>query len=156
MSQYPPIVPYLTVSDAAGAIAFYKKAFAAEVPEVHNAPGSTKIMHARVFLNGGLFMLADDFSADFGTPCVTPESLGGCPITLHLQVQDADSFWNRAVAAGATVIMPLADQFWGDRYGQLQDPFGHRWSIGQTLTTMSAAEVQQAAKEAFPATGEVQ
>ncbi len=148
---YPPIIPYLSVSDAAGAIEFYKKAFAAEVPEVHHAPGSPKIMHARVLVNGGLFMLSDDFSAEFGTPCETPKALGGCPVTLHLQMDHVDDFWKRAVAAGALVMMPLADQFWGDRYGQLQDPYGHKWSLGQTIKTMSASEMEEAAKVAFPA-----
>ena len=70
-------------------------------------------------------------------------------MTFHLQVEDADAVWEKAVAAGATVIMPLADQFWGDRYGQLRDPFGHKWSIGQTKSTPSEAEVEEAAKKSF-------
>jgi PhnB protein len=79
----------------------------------------------------------------------TPEALGGSPVTFHLQVENADAAWSKALAAGAQVKMPLADQFWGDRYGQLRDPFGHYWSIGQSISKPSAAEIEQAAKAVF-------
>jgi PhnB protein len=149
MSALPPLLPYLTVSDGAAAIAFYKKAFGAVEHEVHLAPGSTKIMNAHLSINGGVFMLSDDFSAQFGGTSSTPEALGGSPVTLHLQVGDVDAAWAKAVAAGATVTMPLADQFWGDRYGQLKDPFGHKWSMAQTKTTLSKSEIEEAAKASF-------
>src|ERR1700722_2440766 len=114
-----PMLPYLTVSDGAAAIEFYKRAFGAVERDVHLAPGSTKIMNACLSINGGVFMLSDDFSAEFGGTSSTPEALGGSPVTVHLQVEDVDQAWARAVDAGAIVKMPLADQFWGDRYGQL-------------------------------------
>lgn len=145
----PPLLPYLTVSDGSAAIAFYKKAFGAVEHEVHLAPESTKIMNACLSINGGVFMLSDDFSAQFGGSSSTPEALGGSPVTLHLQVQDVDAAWAKAVAAGATVTMPLADQFWGDRYGQLKDPFGHKWSMGQKKASLTRTEVEEAAKAAF-------
>jgi PhnB protein len=75
--------------------------------------------------------------------------LGGSPVTLHLQVEDVDAAWAKAVGAGATVTLPLADQFWGDRYGQLKDPFGHKWSMAQTKTSLSKSEIEEAAKTSF-------
>jgi PhnB protein len=143
------MLPYLTVSDGAAAIAFYKKAFGAVEHEVHHAPESTKIMNACLSINGGFFMLSDDFSAQFGGPSSTPEALGGSPVTLHLQVEDVDASWAKAVGAGATVTMPLADQFWGDRYGQLKDPFGHKWSMAQNKVSLSKSEIEEAAKTSF-------
>jgi PhnB protein len=121
----------MTIRDgkAADAIEFYKRAFGAEEMTRAPAEGSTKLMHAHLRINGDSIMLADDF----------PEWKGGVEagaptgITLHLQVDDADRWWNRAVEAGATVTMPLADQFWGDRYGSLKDPYGHSWSIGSPV-----------------------
>ena len=139
MSALPPLLPYLTVSDGAAAIEFYKKAFGAVEHELHHAPGSTKIMNACSSINGGVFMLSDDFSVQFGGASSTPEALGGSPVTLHLQVEDVDAAWAKAVAAGAIVTMPLADQFWGDRYGQLKDPFGHKWSMAQKKASLTAS-----------------
>jgi PhnB protein len=149
MPTLPPMIPYLTVSNGAGAIEFYKKAFGAVVQELHDAPGTTKVMNACLNINGGVFMLSDDFSAEFGGTSSTPEALGGSPVTLHLQVPDVDVAWERAVSAGAVVTMPLADQFWGDRYGQLKDPFGHKWSMAQNKVSLTKAEIEEAAKTSF-------
>ena len=149
MSVLPPMLPYLTVSDGAAAIGFCKKAFGAVENEVHLAPGTTKIMNACLSINGGVFMLSDDFSAQFGGTPSTPEALGGSPVTLHLQVEDVDGAWAKALAAGAIVTMPLADQFWGDRYGQLKDPFGHKWSMAQKKESLTRAEIDEAAKTSF-------
>jgi PhnB protein len=142
----------LTVSDAAAAIEFYKQGFGAvQEGEVHYAPGGQKIMHAQLVINGSVVMLADDFAEAMGRPPMTPQALGGSPVTLALDLKDVQPFWDRAVEAGATVTMPLADQFWGARYGQIVDPFGHKWSMSQTLRTPSEEEIREAAKEAFPA-----
>lgn len=150
----PPITPYLTVSNAAAAVEFYKTALGAIVDgEAHIMPGTDKIMHVRLLINGSLIMLADDFSGKMGSPSMTPESLGGSPIVLALNLEDVQSFWDKAVAGGVTVTMPLADMFWGDRYGQFTDPFGHRWSASQTLAVMSDAEMQSAAEEAAATKG---
>ena len=151
MSDRPSFAPYLVVSNAAAAIDFYKDAFGAEELARHQAPGTDKIMHAHLVVNGGHIMLSDDFSSMHGGKSETPEALGGSPVTFNLQVADADAAWDKALAAGARVSMPLADQFWGDRYGQLHDPFGHKWSICQTLRTPSPEELEETAKAAMPA-----
>ena len=154
MAPVPPITPYLTVADAAGAVEFYKKALGATVDgEAHRMPGSDKIMHVRLIIAGGLIMLADDFSDSMGGPCMTPPKLGGSPVVLALQVEDARMFWDKAVAGGATVTMPLADMFWGDRYGQFTDPYGHRWSVSQTLKVMSDEEMRGSAQAALEEKG---
>ncbi len=108
------------------AIGFYEKAFGAREEMRHLADDGKRLMHAHLTINGGSLMLNDDFpeyrdGGDAGPPAGT---------TLHLQVPDADAAWDKAVAAGATIKFPLANQFWGDRYGQLEDPFGFTWSIG--------------------------
>ncbi len=122
------ITPFLTIADgrAREAVDFYAKAFGAEVTETHPTPDGSKLMQAGLFLNGGFVMLSDDFPEFRGGQAAPPPAA----VIMHLQVADADRTWERALAAGATVAMPLGDQFWGDRYGQLTDPFGHRWSIG--------------------------
>jgi PhnB protein len=125
------LAPYLTIKGgrAAEAIDFYKRAFGAEEVSRHQGEGTTKLMHASLKINGSFLLLSDDF----------PEYMGGKEsaepggVTLHLQVDDADRWWKRATDAGARVQMELDDQFWGDRYGQLRDPFGHAWSIGSPV-----------------------
>ena len=149
MTIRPQLTPYLVVSDAAAAIDFYKAAFGATEIARHLAPNTSKIMHATLSINGGTLMLNDDFSAEMGGKPETPEALGGCPVVLHLQVTDADAQWKKALAAGAQVFFPLKDQFWGDRYGVVRDPFGYKWSIGQAIRKLSESELEEAAKEAF-------
>jgi PhnB protein len=152
--KIPPITPYLVVSNAAEAIEFYKKAFGAtQDGESHLMPGTDKIMHARLLINGSLIMLCDDMGPMMGRPASTPDALGGSPITLALQLEDVQSFWDTAVAGGATVTMPLADMFWGDRYGQVTDPYGHKWSMSQTLKVMTDEEMQTAAESAMEKKG---
>lgn len=151
MNNQPAFAPYLVVSNAAAAIDFYKKAFGAVELVRHPAPGTDKLMHAHLVIHGGHVMLSDDFSSQMGGKSETPESLGGSPVTFHLHVENADSTWEQAVSAGAQITMPLEDQFWGDRYGQLRDPFGHKWSIGQTKSTSSQQEIEEGAKAAFSA-----
>lgn len=121
----PGVYPYLTVKGGAEAVAFYEKAFGAKELFRNLGQDGVRIMHSRLEINGDIVMLSDDFS-EAGAP--TPAA-----VTLHLQVDDARAWFDRAVAAGASVRMPLDDMFWGDRYGQLTDPFGHSWSIGQTI-----------------------
>jgi PhnB protein len=151
MENRPTFAPYLVVSNAAAAIDFYKNAFGAVELVRHPAPGTDKLMHAHLVVHGGHLMLSDDFSAQMGGKSETPEALGGSPVTFHLHTDNADDVWAQALAAGAEVTMPLADQFWGDRYGQLRDPFGHKWSIGQTLKSPSQQELEEGAKAAFTA-----
>jgi PhnB protein len=122
------VAAHLTIRDGRGdeAVRFYQDAFGAKEEMRHLADDGKRLMHSHLSMNGGSLMLNDDFP-EFrgGTPAPAP---GG--LTLHLQVPDADAIWDRAVAAGATVRMPLEDQIWGYRYGQLEDPFGFSWSIG--------------------------
>ena len=121
------IAPHLTIREgkASEAIDFYKAAFGAE--EIRRAPAEDgkRLMHAHLVINGGHVLLNDDFPEFTGSPTNLPAA-----VTLHLQVDDADTWWNRALEAGATVRFPLDNQFWGDRYGQVTDPYGHTWSIG--------------------------
>jgi len=120
------VTAHLTIRDnrAAEAVDFYTRAFGAEEQMRHMADDGQRVMHSHLSLNGGSLMLNDDFP-EYGGAATAPGS-----VTLHLQVTDADAAWNQALDAGATEKMPLADQFWGDRYGQLADPFGFTWSIG--------------------------
>lgn len=139
----PLVAPHLCVDDGAAAIDFYVKAFGAT--ELGRMPGPDgKLMHGAVQINGSLVMLNDDFpECNDGKPS-TPTALGGSPVTIHLQVTDVDAKFQQAVDAGATVVMPVEEQFWGDRYGVLRDPFGHLWSMGQPVREVSQEEMQAA------------
>lgn len=127
--QYPSIIPYLTLSDATAALDWYKKVFAAEVPELHHAQDGKRIMHATVLMAGGVVMICDEFPEFNGGKKQNPAVLGGSGVTVQVLLPNVDEVWEKAVAAGAKVEMPLADQFWGDRYGVIADPFGHRWAL---------------------------
>ena len=119
------VTPHLVCAGAAKAIDFYKQSFGAH--ETARMPGPDgKLMHAAVRIGDSTVMLADEMP-EWGS--LGPKSLKGSPVTIHLYVDDVDSFVARAVKAGAKVTMPVADQFWGDRYGKLEDPFGHQWSV---------------------------
>ena len=134
------VTPHLVCAGAAEAIEFYKKAFHAV--EEGRLPGPDgRIMHAMIRIEGSAVMLVDEMP-EWGA--LGPRSLNGSPVTIHLYVEDVDAFVERAVAAGAKITMPVADQFWGDRYGQLEDPFGHRWSVGTHQRDVSVEEMQQA------------
>ena len=143
------ISPYLVVSDGSAAIDFYKAAFGAVEQSRHQAPNSSKLMHAMLEVHGSVLSLADDFPEFMGGKSRTPQALGGTPVTIHIQVEDADAVWAQATAAGATAIFPLKEQFWGEKYGKLVDPFGHEWSIGQMIRTVTEEETVEAAKEYF-------
>lgn len=124
------VIPHLTIRDnrASEAIDFYTRAFGAVESGRHLAEDGKRLLHAHLEVNGGALMLNDDF------PEMTGEaSLPASGVTLHLDVPDADAAWERALAAGASVRFPLDNQFWGQRYGQVTDPFGHVWSIGGPL-----------------------
>ncbi|HYG86364.1 MAG TPA: VOC family protein [Azospirillum sp.] len=137
--------PHLVVDGAAKAIDFYKEAFGAE--EMIRLPGKDgKLLHAAVSINGAVVMLVDEMH-DCGM--LGPKSLKGTPVTLTLDVEDVDHFVERAVKAGATLTMPVADMFWGDRYGVIEDPFGHRWAILTHQRDMTEAELKEAAKQAM-------
>ncbi|HYD27735.1 VOC family protein [Brevundimonas sp.] len=124
------VAPHLTIPSRGGqaAIEFYQRAFGAEVLRTMPAEDGERLMHAHLRINGGSVMMHDEFPEMNGEQDIVPKG-----VVLHLQVDDADEWWNRAILAGGVPVYPLADQFWGDRYGQLKDPFGHSWSIGSPI-----------------------
>lgn len=139
----PSLAPHLVVDNAAAAIDFYVKAF--DAVEHGRVPGPDgKLVHASLSINGFPVMLNDDFPEMSGGKSMTPTSLSGTPVTIHLTVTDVDAKFQKAVDAGATVVAPLEDAFWGDRYGVLRDPFGHLWSMGQPVREVSMEEIEQA------------
>jgi PhnB protein len=142
----PSVSPHLVVDDAAAAIDFYVKAF--DAVEYGRIPGPDgKLIHAALNINGSMVMLNDDFPEMSGGKSMTPTSLGGTPVTIHLTVTDVDTKFQKAVDAGATVVAELEDQFWGDRYGVVRDPFGHQWSLGQPVREVSMEEIEEAMKQ---------
>jgi uncharacterized glyoxalase superfamily protein PhnB len=143
------ITPHLTVRDANRAIEFYKKAFGAEVLHVMPAPGG-KVMHAAIKIGDSIVMLADEFP-EYGGASASPggDSTSCSGDVLHIYLENVDAAFERAVSAGATVKMPVMDMFWGDRYGQLLDPFGHRWSLATHTRDMSPEEMKKEQEKAF-------
>lgn len=147
MSQVKPIpegmhtvTPHLVCADATKAIAFYQQAFNAT--EMMRIPGpGGKLIHACVRIGDSLVMLVDE-NPQWG--CLGPLALKGSPITIHLQVEDVDAVFDQAVKTGAKITMPVADMFWGDRYGRVEDPFGHHWAIATHIRDVSPEEIRQA------------
>lgn len=144
---YHTLTPHITVRDAKNAIEFYKKALNAQVQHVANSPDG-RVMHATLKIGDSILMLNDEFPDWGGQPAPRGESSG---TTIHIYVDNVDSLFNQAVAAGATVKMPLMDQFWGDRYGTVLDPYGFRWSLATHVKDMSPEEMQRAQDEAMKA-----
>jgi PhnB protein len=139
------VTPHLTVNDAAKALDFYSRAFGAK--EQVRMPGPDgHIIHAQTMIGDSPILLAEEMPGMGGKG---PLAIGGTPVTLHIYTDDADALFARAVAAGATVRMPMEDMFWGDRYGQVVDPFGHVWAIGQHKKDMTPDEMKKAMAEAF-------
>jgi PhnB protein len=142
----PSLSPHLCVDGAAAAIDFYVKAF--DAVELGRVPGPDgKLMHAALQINGSTVLLNDDFPEYNEGKSSTPTALGGTPVTIHLTVADVDAKFQQALDAGATVVAPLEDQFWGDRYGIVRDPFGHQWSLGQPVREVSMEEIAEATKQ---------
>jgi PhnB protein len=141
---YHSLTPYLIVTDGAQAIEFYKKAFGATEVMRFPAPGG-KIGHAELRIGDSLVMLADEHP-DMG--CRGPEAYGGTPVSLHLYVEDVDRVFGQALAAGAKQQRPVKDQFYGDRSGTLQDPFGHVWTVSTHKEDLSPEEMQKRAAAA--------
>jgi PhnB protein len=125
-SGFHTLTPHLIVKGATKAIEFYKTAFGAEEIGRLSGPDGKSIMHANLKIGDSHLFLVDEFPQ---MDCRGPQSIGGTPVTIHMYVEDVDAAFGKAVAAGAQVKMPVADMFWGDRYGVLTDPFGHSWSM---------------------------
>jgi PhnB protein len=140
---YHSVTPYLTVNDAARAIDFYKRAFGAQEVMRMDGPNG-KIGHAEIKIGDSRIMLGDEMPGG----ARSPQSLGGTTFGIMLYVENADTVFNQAVSAGAQVEAPLADMFWGDRYGKLKDPFGHSWSVATHKEDVAPEEMSKRMKEA--------
>jgi PhnB protein len=138
---YHSVTPYLILSDASGAIAFYKAALgASEVMRMDDPSG--KIHHAEIKIGDSPIMLADEHP---DIQALSPKTIGGSPVSIHLYVEDVDAAVERAVAAGAKLIRPVADQFYGDRVGGIEDPFGYRWFIATRREDLTMDEIRRRA-----------
>jgi len=143
------VTPHIVVKGAKAAMDFYKKAFGAEEVMCIPAPDGS-VMHAEIQLGNSRVMIAEE-NPQMG--CQSPKSLGGSPITVHLYVNDVDSVVNQAVKAGATPVMPITDMFWGDRYGMVTDPFGHKWSVATHTEDLTPEQIGERMAKAFAGGG---
>lgn len=150
-SGFRTVTPYLAVASGSVALDFYKKAFGAK-ELVRTLSPDGKLVHGRVRMGDSIVMLSDVFP---GSRVSAPSQLGTSTVTIHSYARDVDAFWERAVRAGATPTMPLDDQFWGERYGQLEDPFGHHWSVSMpiSMTPAQMKHKRDAAMASFAAAG---
>ena len=154
MSESPKTIPegyhsintYLVVKNADRAIEFYKKALGAEERFRLHGPDGKTIMHADLKIGDSVFMLTEESKE---MKALSPESIGGSPVTMYVYVKDVDSIFNQAVSEGATVLKPVSDQFYGDRSGYLRDPFGHLWSIATHKKDLSPDELRKAGEAFF-------
>lgn len=140
---FSSVTPHLVIKDCAKAINFYKKALGAQEIYQSKMPDG-KVMHAMIQIGNSIIMMADEFPA---MGAVGPNTLGGTSTTLHIYTEDADELFNQAIKAGATPVMPIADMFWGDRYGQIKDPYGHSWAIATHTRDVTPEEMEKAMKE---------
>lgn len=143
------VTPYLSLDRAAEALEWYRRAFGAKILDKEEVPGG-KIMHARIRIGDSIIMMSDVFP---GAPTQAPSVLGNTTATMHVYSKNVDKLWQQAVDAGAKVAMPLDNQFWGERYGQLKDPFGHNWSLSQVIL-MSAKEKKEKQEAAMAMFGQ--
>jgi PhnB protein len=139
------VAPYLAIKNAGGALEFYKNAFGAIETYKLVVPDG-RVGHAEIRLGDSLIMLSDEFP-EFGGKA--PKALGGSPVSIHLYVDDVDAFFERALAAGARELKPVADQFYGDRSGQLEDPFGHLWWVATHKEDVPPEEMQKRVRALF-------
>lgn len=149
MNREDQFIPHLIVSNGPAAVEFYKAAFGGEAGHQMMAPDGKRLMHGELSLDGHKIFVSDEFAAHEGGTIKSPQTLGGASARVTLLVDDADEVVARAVAAGAQVLMPVQDMFWGGRYGKITDPFGHEWGINQQLREQSPEETESQANEFF-------
>jgi len=149
MPKQDQFIPHLIVSNGLAALEFYETAFGAAKGHSMMAPDGKRVMHGELTLDGQKFFVSDEFSESEGGSCKSPHTLGGTSVRITLLVDNADQTVDRSVAAGARVLMPVADMFWGARYGKIVDPFGHEWGINQQVQEQSDEETDAQAKEFF-------
>lgn len=147
------LIPHLVCDPCSDAIEFYKKAFGAEELNRVEQPGSGKIMHAALRIDGRALYLCDDFPEFCDGMARSPKALGGSAVTVHRYVPDCDAAIKQAQQAGATVMMPPEDMFWGDRYGVVVDPFGHSWSLATHIREVSEEEMAEVMAQMAPGQG---
>jgi PhnB protein len=143
--DYHSITPVLIVKNGDEAIEFYKKGFGVQERGRMKGPDGS-VAHAELKLGDSVFMLSDEYPE---MDCHSPKTIGGSPVSMYVYVDDVDSFFDKAISAGAKVLDPIKDQFWGDRHGRLEDPFGHLWSIATHKKDLSEDEMKKAAEAAF-------
>jgi PhnB protein len=149
MHREDQFIPQLIVRGGTAALEFYKKAFGAEEVDRMMTPDGTKLIHGELLLDGHKFFVSDEFDASEGGSCKSPHTLGGTGVRITILVDDAKQTVERAAAEGARVIRPVEEMFWGARYGQIVDPFGHEWGINQQVKQQSPQETQAAADQFF-------
>ena len=140
---YEGITPYLICKNAEAAIEFYKRAFGAE--ELYRIGEPGMVGHAEMKLGNAIFMLSDEFAP---MNALSPETIGGSPVSLYIYVEDVDKFTEKAIGEGLEVIKPVSDQFYGDRSGHFKDPFGHMWGFATHIEDLSPEELSERAKAA--------
>jgi PhnB protein len=149
MHREDQFIPHVVVNDGVAALKFYREVFGATDGDITMAPDGKRVMHGEILLDGHTLFVSDAFSEAEGGSCKLPETLGGTAGRVTVQVDDADGTVERAVSRGATVLMPVADMFWGARYGKIRDPYGHEWGINQQLVKLTKEETDAAAAEFF-------
>lgn len=149
MPRDDQFIPHLIVSDGRAALKFYQEVLGAEEGDSMMAPDGKRLLHGEIILDGHKLFLSDEFPEAEGGRCKMPQTLGGSCVRINLEVDDADAVVERAVAHGSRVLMPVADMFWGARYGQIVDPFGHHWGINQQQKEQTPEETDAAAAEFF-------
>jgi PhnB protein len=142
-------IPQLIVRNGPAALEFYKKAFGAEEVSRTMTSDGERLVHGELTHDGHMLFVSDEFDASEGGTCKSPHTLGGTAVRITLLVDNADQVVERAKAAGAHVLMPVQDMFWGGRYGKIVDPFGHEWGVNQKVKEQTESETQAAANEFF-------
>jgi PhnB protein len=149
MLRADSIVPEIFVHDGPQALEFYKRAFGAVEGPRMMSPDGKKLLHGELEISGHRLFVCDEFSANEGGTCRSPRTLGGTGVRIMLEVDDADRAVEQAVAAGATIMIPVADMFWGARYGKLMDPYGHEWGINEQVEQLTEANEAERARRYF-------
>ena len=149
MKRDDQFIPHLIVSDGLAALKFYKETFGAVEGDNMMAPDGERLMHGEIVHDGHKIFVSDQFDETEGGTCKSPQTLSGTCVRITVQVDDPDVVFERAVAAGSHVLMPVQDMFWGARYGKFKDPFGHEWGINQQLLELTPEQEQSSANEFF-------